>query len=102
MLTCLPLPRNVTGNERTVIRNIDKTYCFNIGGLFIAFTKCLTNIFTLSVANILSGLVALPHSLIKGLLLEGDGTRLKDWVLLVGCLCLLLVHTTQPVSGSMF
>ena len=44
--------------------------------MFVALTKCLTNLLTLTVANLLSGLVALPHSLIEGLLLEGDGTRL--------------------------
>ena len=37
-------------------------------------TKCLTNLLTLTVAYLLSGLVALPHSLINGFLLEGDGT----------------------------
>ena len=55
--------------------------------IFIALTKCLTNVLTLSVANLLSGLVALPHSLIKGLLLEGDLTRFLEGLLADLLLC---------------
>ena len=41
---------------------------------YIALNKCMKNILTLSVANLCNGMVALPHSLVEALLLEGDGT----------------------------
>jgi len=90
----------------------------------------LANLGTLTVAHLLNWCVALPHSLVEGLLLEGDGTgllksllahfllgggelgdigvvallsvlvgALKDWVLLDGRHCLLLVNTAQPSFG---